>query len=299
MITVSLVMSRIKELKDILDSYITSIIIQEELPNEIKYALQGGKEIRGTLALFMADTLAGNPSVALPVAFAMELMHSASLIHDDIIDNSELRRGRESFWKRYGLEKAIIFPHIMMATAIKYVAQAGIKAVLESMDAWRNAALGQIWDMEVLKGGKTSASYLDIISKKTGVVFEAASVLPLYALNFEEKAVKEARNYGLSLGRAYQILDDIIDIEMGKKDSGSVVKLLEEAGEASHSYALKLFKNELDTLFRSSMSLSTQLAYYARYSLEVFLSECQDTSRRLFLDLIEARWDYWGLPAYQ
>ncbi|AKG38137.1 hypothetical protein MA03_00890 [Infirmifilum uzonense] len=293
------VYSRMSVLREMLEAYIQDTLSKEIPYEEVFYALKGGKALRGTLALFMAECLGGDPSIALPIAFALELMHSASLIHDDIIDKSEVRRGRESFWKKYGLEKSIIYPHVLMATAIKYVSKAGIEAVRESMDAWRKAAIGQIWDMEILKGERGVASYIDIVAYKTGAVFEASSVLPLYALGLDGGIISTAKKFGLSLGSAYQILDDLSDIEKGEKSSGSVLKLLEESGGEVYPYALNLFKEELDKILKNAAELSIKLAYYARYSLETFLQETSDETHQKILGIINSRWTYWGLPDYR
>jgi len=300
MLSVVALESETKRLRERLRDYIREELYEKEpFLEELVYALEGGKMIRGTLALFVAKALGGDAEPALPIALALELMHSASLIHDDIIDKSEVRRGRASFWKRYGLEKAIVFPHVMMATAIKYVAKAGTRAVIESMDAWYKAALGQLWDMEILKGVEPGVSYLDVISYKTGAVFEASAVLPIYAIQQEESAVEYARVYGLSLGRAYQILDDLVDVEKGVRDSGSVIQLLKESQGNHLDYAEKKFVGEVDRVFESAARLSSSLAYFARYSLELFLRECSCQARRILEDKLESRWRHWGLPDYQ
>ncbi|MEZ0346655.1 MAG: polyprenyl synthetase family protein [Infirmifilum sp.] len=299
MMTLTLLRSRIDELRKMLDSYIRENLSSEIPSEDVLYALEGGKRIRGTLALYIADSLAGNPQKALPVALALELMHSASLIHDDIIDRSYLRRGRESFWKKYGINYAVIFPHIMIATAIKYVAKAGANAVVESMEAWRRAAYGQIWDMQILDGIDPGISYMQIISSKTGAVFEAASVLPLYALGYPEARIADARMFGLALGSAYQILDDLADVEKERRDSGSVVKLLQESRGDPISHGVNLFQNEIDKILKSALKLSSSLAFFARYSLELFLLECKPPTRKRISEIISSRWSYWKLPDYQ
>ncbi|QOJ78489.1 polyprenyl synthetase family protein [Infirmifilum lucidum] len=295
----TLLESRVRALRVELEHYIEKELFKEHaLKEKLMYALHGGKEIRGVLALFTAEVLAGDARPALPVALALELMHSASLIHDDIIDKSESRRGKESFWKRYGLEEAIVFPHIMMSTAIKYVARAGVKAVIESMDAWYRAALGQLWDIEILNGRDPGIRYIDIISHKTGAVFEASAVLPLYAVQYPESAVEYARLYGASLGRAYQILDDLVDIENGVRDSGSVVQLLRESDGDPLSYAGKIFANELERCLRSAMALSEELAYFAMYSLELFLRECKCSVGNTLKEELYSRWRLWAPQGY-
>lgn len=295
----ALLESKVTALRAELEHYIEKELLTEHaLQEKLMYALRGGKEIRGVLALFIADVLAGDIKPVLPIALALELMHSASLIHDDIIDKSELRRGKESFWKHYGLEEAIIFPHIMMSTAIKYVARAGVKAVTESMDAWYRAALGQLWDIEILKGRDPGVSYAEIISYKTGAVFEASAVLPLYAIQYPESAVEHARLYGASLGRAYQVLDDLVDIENGVMDSGSVVQLLRESNGDPLSYASEIFVKELDACLKSAMALSGDLAYFAIYSLELFLRECRCSVGNTLKEKLYSRWRHWLPQGY-
>lgn len=291
---------RVEELRHILNMYMSEELSREQIPftEELSFALQGGKGLRGLLALIVATVVAGDPKPALPVAMAVELMHAASLIHDDVVDEAEQRRGRESFWKRFGLDRAIIFPHVVIATAIKYVAKAGAPAVVESMEAWRKAAIGQIWDTDILKGRDPRVSYLDVISNKTGAVFEAAAVLPLYAANSLEH-VEQARLYGLSLGRSYQILDDVSDYEKGVYDSGSTIQLVRESQGDPLDYAIRLFSAEIDKVLGEALKLSEQLAFFARYSLEQFLNESSGKVKATFSKVLVNRWSYWGLPGYQ
>jgi len=259
-----------------------------EVYEEASYAIQGGKLIRGSLSLLIARILSSDIEKVLPIAFSIELMHAASLIHDDIADESESRRGRQSFWKKYGLKDAVTFPHIIIPVAITLVAEAGVEAVIESMLQWRKAALGQLWDTRILEGKKVQVAYEQLIEYKTASVFEASCSLPLIALG-KRDLISAGKTYGKSLGMLYQVLDDYADIANNNVDSGSSRLLLIQVKEREgiKRYVKELVSKYFTEIRDASIKLHPSLMDFAVMSMEKFASEAGESVQRILQEVEE------------
>jgi geranylgeranyl pyrophosphate synthase len=259
-----------------------------EVYEEASYAIQGGKLIRGSLSLLIARILSSDIEKVLPIAFSIELMHAASLIHDDIADESESRRGRQSFWKKYGLKDAVTFPHIIIPVAITLVAEAGVEAVIESMLQWRKAAMGQLWDTRILEGKQVQVAYEQLIEYKTASVFEASCSLPLIALG-KRDLISAGKTYGKSLGMLYQVLDDYADIANNNVDSGSSRLLLIQVKEREgiKRYVKELASKYLTEIRDASIKLHPSLMDFAVMSMEKFASEAGESVQHILQEVEE------------
>lgn len=225
----------------------------------------GGKRVRPALTLLSALAVGGRAEDAYPAAAAVELAHNYSLILDDIIDHSELRRGVPTVWKKYGLSTAILVAvhyresisealndtrdpevfHGEMARTIKLLTDG------ERLDILFEQAGREDEPYVVSARHKRVAlnDYLDMVSKKTGALIETACYFGgLSVEGASEEALEALRNYGKNIGLAFQISDDIIDIfgeerKTGKKVGGDIKEhklgnvvillALEELGEGS------------------------------------------------------------------
>jgi Geranylgeranyl pyrophosphate synthase len=259
-----------------------------EVYEEASYAIKGGKLIRGSLSLLIARILSSDIEKVLPIAFSIELMHAASLIHDDIADESESRRGRQSFWKKYGLKDAVTFPHIIIPVAITLVAEAGVEAVIESMLQWRKAALGQLWDTRILEGKQVQVAYEQLIEYKTASVFEASCSLPLIALG-KRDLISAGKTYGKSLGMLYQVLDDYADIANNNVDSGSSRLLLMQVKEREgiKRYVKELASKYFTEIRDASIKLHPSLMDFAVMSMEKFASEAGESVQHVLQEVEE------------
>lgn len=259
-----------------------------EVYEEASYAIQGGKLIRGSLSLLIARILSSDIEKVLPIAFSIELMHAASLIHDDIADESESRRGRQSFWKKYGLKDAVTFPHIIIPVAITLVAEAGVEAVIESMLQWRKAAMGQLWDTRILEGKQVQVAYEQLIEYKTASVFEASCSLPLIALG-KRDLISAGKTYGKSLGMLYQVLDDYADIANNNVDSGSSRLLLMQVKEREgiKRYVKELASKYFTEIRDASIKLHPSLMDFAVMSMEKFASEAGESVQHILQEVEE------------
>ncbi|RLE85914.1 MAG: hypothetical protein DRJ41_00240 [Thermoprotei archaeon] len=232
-------MSYVPEDMDRIKDLITSraeLIVRENLGDHnilsmVNYALQGGKRLRGILLVMSGLALNGELEKLLDPAVALELGHSASLIHDDIVDSSDYRRGKIAFWRKYGLGLAVITPHLMIALALDILSKYGLRVVRKGIRSWRKAALGQLMDALIARGEETDVSYEGLVALKTGSVFEAACYIGSYLASNDVRLANSLGRYGLYLGIAYQVLDDFAGFSSGNEDSGSMVLFRKIAGE--------------------------------------------------------------------
>lgn len=179
--------------------------------------VEGGKRLRGTLTLLTCEALGGNVEKALDYAAAIEIVHAATLTHDDYIDKHKLRRGLEPLYIILDPRRAVLIGDMLMAAAIKYVkAEDGSKDALSDAiyDISRGAFLEPLNPVAFLKslmqGKVLHESYLVIIKLKTAVLFATASKLGAIAANSPMK--EEAYKYGMAVGEAFQVADDLSDI---------------------------------------------------------------------------------------
>lgn len=188
----------------------------------------GGKRVRPALTLASAMAAGGSIEDALPAAAAVELAHNYSLILDDIIDHSELRRGQPTLWKKYGLSTAILVavhyresiaqalnetrdPKLfneIMAKTLKLLTEG------ERLDVLFEQAgrLDEPYVVEKRRRAVSLADYLDMVYKKTGALLETSCVFGALSAGAEQGVVRALGEYGRNLGYAFQIGDDIIDI---------------------------------------------------------------------------------------
>jgi len=176
-----------------------------------------GKRLRPLLCLLATGATGGDWSIALPSACAVEFVHSFSLIHDDIQDESPLRRGRPSVWRQYGVAHAINVGDAIFALAFSSIADLRSGAVLESLRVLSATCLqltsGQYLDMtyagmDIIQ----SAQYQEMIAGKTAALVAASCQLGAVAADADPSAVVAFREFGHALGMAFQIQDDLLGI---------------------------------------------------------------------------------------
>ena len=194
----------------------------------------GGKRIRPFLVLEFCKTFGGTVEAAMPYAMALEMIHTFSLIHDDLpcMDNDDMRRGKPTNHKVFGeapallAGDALIFSAFECALSNKYVSPDNkLKAmsVLASASGADGMCEGQMIDIES-KGKKLSFdALLSLHAHKTGALIRAAAKLGAIAANGDEKAISDADTYGAGVGLAFQIIDDILDKYGSSEELGKPV----------------------------------------------------------------------------
>jgi geranylgeranyl pyrophosphate synthase len=173
-------------------------------------ALEGGKRLR-PLLVFLASPAGSDPPVG--VGAAVELVHMATLVHDDLIDGAELRHGRPTVWSVHGAAAAVATGDYLFARAFAELARAGdVRATGILAEAAVSLSRGEaLQRRQAGDPGTTIASYLERCALKTGKLFEAACRL-----------AGGSAGFGLALGIAFQIADDILDCTGDAEDTGKV-----------------------------------------------------------------------------
>lgn len=177
-----------------------------------------GKLIRPALAFGCAQAAGGSPQDALPAAVAVELIHNASLVHDDIMDGDEYRRHRPTVWKQYGVAQAILAGDALIGLAFEALTtdappeHAGVAAA-DLARAVRSLAIGQHVDLQ-LEGTTTAttAQCLALIAGKTGALLAVACRLGARLGGAPPAWLDAFGEYGNNLGIAFQLVDDLLGI---------------------------------------------------------------------------------------
>lgn len=188
------------------------------LAEAIRYSLfAGGKRLRPALALGAAELVSGHDAVALPAACALEMIHTYSLIHDDLpsMDDDDLRRGQPTCHKKYGEAMAILAGDGLLTMAFDVLAQADNAAVVGEIA--RAAGVGgmvggQVADLQSEGAGIGLETLKDIHRRKTGALICAAVRSGALLAGVQAPALADLTVFGEGVGLAFQIVDDILDV---------------------------------------------------------------------------------------
>lgn len=179
----------------------------------------GGKRLRPLIVLLVYELNTTKPlENAIDLAVAYEIMHSASLIHDDIIDEAEERRGMPSLYRKYGLGDAIVTGDYMFSVAYRIGATYGIDVSNVVAEAAQKLAEGQIEESMNLGNFEiTEETYFNIITNKTAYFFGAGAKTAAMIAQSSGEDQNNMFNFAFNVGMAFQIADDILDI-VGKEE---------------------------------------------------------------------------------
>ena len=243
-------MDEMNEIIEVVNKAIENYLYEKE--PEILYEavrhlpMAGGKRLRPVIAYLSCEAVGGDGLKAIPFAVALELIHTFTLIHDDIMDKDEMRRGMEAVHKKFGENIAILAGDTLFAKAFEIISSMKDAEIVKKLT--KNAALmskeiceGQAMDITFEKMEYVEErEWLNMIEKKTARMFENASMGGAIVGNGNEKEIKALQNYGLNLGMAFQIWDDCIDI-IGKNTGKPVGSDIRE-GKKTLMY-LHAYKN--------------------------------------------------------
>jgi len=184
-----------------------------------------GKKLRPAL-LVLAGRMVKAPEESLPVLGALvELLHTASLVHDDIIDEAATRRGRPSVNAAFGNQMSVLLGDWMYMTAFQVaVNQHNFRILDLLLDVTRRMVEGELIQLELLdKVETTAAESLDIAARKTAHLFSAATALPGVAAGLPQDDQDRLARIGLNLGLAFQLVDDILDYTADERKLGKPI----------------------------------------------------------------------------
>jgi geranylgeranyl pyrophosphate synthase len=211
----------------------------------------GGKRLRPRLVL-LAHAAAGGTDTGdiVPLAAAVEIIHTATLVHDDINDNGTLRRGRETVNSRWGGTFALLTGDFLFAKTYEIMTPYSRELNQILARASRELVEGETLQIKAARDGKIDqATYFEIISKKTASLFMACAELGATAAQAPQEWIDALRNYAFHLGLAFQIIDDVLDLvadssQLGKNAGvdvaqGRGISVVVDGGEAGAAVAAK------------------------------------------------------------
>ena len=214
----------VKEFEEFKSLFDASLQSSNPLLSEVlTYIKQrNGKMMRPILTLLMAKLFGEINYSALHAALSLELLHTASLVHDDVVDESDKRRGQSSVNAIYNNKVSVLVGDYMLATSLKHSAMTGSIRIVDLVARLgQNLAEGEIIQLTNINASEFSEEvYYDVIRKKTAALFTASAEAGAVAVNSSDEMVQNARLFGEMIGIAFQIKDDSFDYyssgEIGK-----------------------------------------------------------------------------------
>lgn len=203
-----------------------------DLSELLEYSLKSnGKRIRPALTLLAGKFYDYNLDYLLPMATAVEIMHTATLVHDDAIDNSLVRRGRSTVNKLWGTKKAVLLGDYLFAEAGALTASTdNLRAMKLFAETLKTVSSGELNQADnAFKLEQSRQQYFQRVAQKTAALFAMATETGVILSQAPEKAIQILTNYGYNLGIAFQIVDDILDFigteeELGKPVASDLIQ---------------------------------------------------------------------------
>lgn len=190
----------------------------------------GGKRVRPVLALMACDAMGGDASMALDAAIGLEMFHNFTLLHDDVMDNADVRRGKTTVHRRWNDNTAILSGDTMLTIATQYIARC---ASWQVMDLFNKTAIeiyeGQQWDMDYEnRNDVTVEEYIMMIRLKTSVLLGCALKMGALIADADDKQADLLYDAGVNMGLAFQLRDDVLDVwgdpeTFGKEIGGDIM----------------------------------------------------------------------------
>lgn len=201
----------------------------ETLYKPLKYLLGGGgKRIRPMMVIFCCEAAGGKFKDALNASAAMELLHNFTLVHDDIMDNADTRRGKQTIHKKWNENVAILAGDYLIGLAYSYLVKTKSKNLDEILKIFSEGIIevceGQSYDKEFEERKKVSINeYMLMIGKKTAKMLETSAAIGALIGNADSSMFANLKSYALNTGLAFQIQDDLLDISADEQDFGKKI----------------------------------------------------------------------------
>ena len=230
-------MRKLEDLQDMIVAAVKKLaypVYPAALYEPISYILSlGGKRMRPALLLMACDLFGGDVEAAIPPALAIEVFHNFTLMHDDIMDNAPLRRGKATVHKKWNSNVGILSGDVMLIEGYKLMMQVPGHLLRTVLDIFNDTAVGvcegQQLDMEFEQRNIVGITeYIDMIRLKTAVVLGGALKIGALLGGADEKDAALLGNFGEKLGIAFQLQDDILDVygdpgKFGKQVGGDII----------------------------------------------------------------------------
>ena len=213
------------------DMRAVDLVVSERLNSEVVLVSQvsryiisaGGKRLRPALMLLMCGVLGYRGTQRYNLAAVVEFIHTATLLHDDVVDGSTLRRGRATANEAFGNPASVLVGDFLYSRAFQMMVDAGDMRIMQTLaEATNVIAEGEVLQLINMHDASLSeAGYLRVVRSKTAKLFEASARLAALLARVPEETERQCAQYGQALGTAFQVIDDVLDYdgdaaEMGK-----------------------------------------------------------------------------------
>jgi geranylgeranyl diphosphate synthase type I len=272
----------------------------------------GGKRLRPFMAIKCCEMLGGTIERALPAAAAVELVHNFTLVHDDIMDNDEIRHGTSTVHQYYGMPLAILAGDILFSKAFELLTFDGRKAGISADDITNMVAQlsmactliceGQATDIGFASSSKfpTDQEYIDMINKKTATLFKVSCALGALSSPYHsDKDVRNLSSFGQNIGIAFQLIDDLIGVIGDPKLTGKAAGNDIREGKKTYPILLalnKTKKEERDRILRvfgSENSSTAEIKEAVKIISHIGIGEdVRKTARKYMNNALESMKEY-------
>ena len=193
----------------------------------------GGKRLRPVLLLITTEAFGGDIEEAMPAALAVEIFHNFTLLHDDIMDNADERRGKPSVYAKWGGNVALLSGDAMLITAYKHLARVSPEVLPRVMTIFSDMALevceGQQYDMDFeTMEGVLVEDYMQMIERKTSALLSGSAMIGATMAGASTNDIRKIYRFATELGIAFQLQDDVLDSygdeALGKKIGGDILE---------------------------------------------------------------------------
>lgn len=276
----------------------------------IKYFLElGGKRLRPLLTLLSCKAVGGDYLKALPAAAAIELLHNFTLVHDDIMDQDNLRRGKSTVHKRWSEAVAILTGDGLIGLAYRTLLKSPGETLPQVLKIFTEGVIrvceGQAMDKDFEDRERVSIDeYFDMIQKKTGELITVCTEIGGIIGGGSEEQILALKGFGAAMGRAFQIQDDMLDITSSEsvlgKDLGSdlaqgkktyaIVKLKERASAADWMYVKEVLESRRIDLKSLKRIKEILMDYSVFDDAEKQIKADIDSGRNFLIDIDGGGW---------
>ncbi len=195
--------------------------------------LSGGKRLRPVLLILTMRMLGGRPGAGTTMAAVIEFIHTATLLHDDVVDDADMRRGLAAANTIWGNEASVLVGDFLFSTSFDLAVDQGNLKILKALSsATRKLAEGEILElMKTADIGTTVQDYMDIIEGKTAVLMAIAAEIGALLAGVEDQRQQQLKAFGNHLGMAFQMIDDVLDYTSREESLGKAIGIDLEEGK--------------------------------------------------------------------
>jgi len=206
----------IDELRNLINDKLTSLVSRIPYPNlrsQIGYVLLSrGKRLRPIITILSAQSVGGERESVIPLALAFEILHTSTLVHDDLIDEDKMRRGLPTLHEKWSRDVAILVGDALIAIAIGMVAEYGPRIIKLASACGVQLCSGELMDIALSLSDMSEEEYFMKIRSKSASLFRAAAECGAIAGGGSDNEVESLANFGENYGIAYQLKDDLEDL---------------------------------------------------------------------------------------